>query len=299
MSLTTASSHYQVICFGEVLWDLLPTGKIAGGAPMNVAFHANNLGLKAGMISRVGKDAHGSELLAFFHEKGIPTGLIQQDEELPTGIVNVSLDERGSPSYEIVAPASWDNIQPAEAARQAVQQAGVLVFGSLACRSPRTRDTLLDLLVLARQRVFDVNLRAPFYSQELLKALMDSASLVKMNDEELEIIAAWHGIKGDAADQLISLADLYELDGLIVTRGARGAVFYDQVSLYEHPGFPVAVKDTIGSGDSFLAAFLMKFLADAPAEDCLAFACATGGLVASRPGGTPMINEADVLGLMG
>ncbi|MEY3367990.1 MAG: hypothetical protein RI973_1145, partial [Bacteroidota bacterium] len=147
MSLTTASSHYQVICFGEVLWDLLPTGKIAGGAPMNVAFHANNLGLKAGMISRVGKDAHGSELLAFFHEKGIPTGLIQQDEELPTGIVNVSLDERGSPSYEIVAPASWDNIQPAEAARQAVQQAGVLVFGSLACRSPRTRDTLLDLLV--------------------------------------------------------------------------------------------------------------------------------------------------------
>jgi fructokinase len=297
MNPTTASSAHHIICFGEVLWDLLPTGKIAGGAPMNVAFHANNLGLRAGMVSRVGRDALGSKLLAFFNDKGIPTGLIQQDEVLPTGIVNVSLDERGSPSYEIVAPASWDSIEATAAARDAVRQAGVLVFGSLACRSPQTRNTLLDLLDLAGQGVFDVNLRAPFYSQELLKLLLNRASLVKMNDEELEIIAAWHGLKGHASDQLISLAGLYELDGLIVTRGARGAAFFDGTRLHEHPGFPVKVQDTIGSGDAFLAAFLMKMLHQAPAADCLAFACATGALVASRSGGTPVISVAEVEGL--
>jgi fructokinase len=279
----------SIICFGEVLWDLLPTGKIAGGAPMNVAFHANNLGVRAHMISRIGADELGAELLEFLRRKGVATDFVQTDELFPTGIVNVTLDRHGSPSYEIVQPVAWDYIQPDDAMCKAVGEADALVYGSLACRTERTKTTVLELLEAARLRVFDVNLRTPFYSQRLLDELLQRADVVKMNDEELGIIAGWLGVEHDEGAQMQRLLEKYHLTRLIVTKGRHGAVCLDATGRYAQEGFAVSVQDTIGSGDAFLAAFLSRMLAgEAPAR-CLEFACAMGALVAAETGGTPVV----------
>jgi fructokinase len=287
-------SEKSIVCFGEVLWDLLPTGKIAGGAPMNVAYHANNFGLKPKMISRVGADDLGRELLAFLAGKNIPTDLIQTDHTFPTGIVKVTLDEKGSPSYEIVQPAAWDYIHPTEEALDAVEKAAALVFGSLACRTDRTKKTLLQLVEAASIRVFDVNLRPPFFSKELLDELLAKASIVKMNDDELDTIAGRHGAPGDEVAKMDFLKKHYALNALIVTRGPNGAALLNDAGFFAHSGFPVKVRDTIGSGDAFLGAFLSKTLTRRPPEECLEFACAAGAFVATKQGATPAIGENDI-----
>ena len=290
----TAMTSPSIVCFGEVLWDKLPSGKIAGGAPMNVAYHANNFGLKSKMISRVGNDDLGKELLAFLKEKGVSTDLIQTDHTFQTGVVNVTLDEKGSPSYEIVEPVAWDYIHPDETAQKAVKNAAALVFGSLACRTERTKKTLLELLGMAKLRVFDVNLRPPFFSRELLETLLEKADIVKMNDEELEIIAGWYGGGNNERSDLELVREKFDLQTIVMTKGPNGAVLQNADGFFTQGGFPVKVQDTIGSGDSFFAGFLKKYLTGAPPQECLAFACATGALVASKKGGTPSISEDEV-----
>ncbi|MCB0588140.1 MAG: carbohydrate kinase [Phaeodactylibacter sp.] len=288
-------SKPTIICFGEVLWDVLPDKRVAGGAPMNVAFHINQLGMRSKMISSVGDDDLGRELIGFLEAKGVSTGLVQTDPTLPTGVVNVMLDEGGSPSYEIVSPVAWDNIRPDDKAREAVKVADALVFGSLACRTEQNRSTLFGYLELAPLRVLDVNLRAPFYSQPLIESLLARADIVKMNDEELVLIAGWQGADGEESAQLEAIRKKFAIDLLILTRGKDGAACLDGSGFSEHPGFPVKVQDTIGSGDSFLASFLSKHLAGESPLECLAFAGAVGALVATRAGGTPELTEAEIL----
>lgn len=279
--------NQTIICFGEVLWDLLPAGKIAGGAPMNVAFHAKIFGLQASLISRVGADDKGRELLDFLAKKAISTDLIQLDYTFPTGIVNVALDTNGSPSYEIVKPVAWDFIHQADEAKKAVSAAGALVFGSLACRTNRSKQTLLELLELAPLRVFDLNLRPPFFSKELLEELLLKANIVKMNDYELDTIASWHGVEGAEAKKMDFIKNHYRLDALLVTLGANGAMLQNEQGFFSQAGFKVNVQDTIGSGDAFLGAFLSKALAGASAEESLETACVAGAFVATKKGATP------------
>lgn len=286
--------NQSVISYGEVLWDLLPTGKIAGGAPMNVAFHAKTFGLQTSLIGRVGADEPGRELLDFLIQKGIPVDLVQVDQTFPTGMVNVLLDESGSPSYEIVQPAAWDYIHPTDETKMAVSAAGVLVFGSLACRTNRTRKTLLELLEIAPLRVFDVNLRAPFFSKELLEELLPKANLVKMNGEELDIIAGWHGITGERAEKMDFIKQEYRLDILLVTQGENGAMIQNEQGLFSQAGFKVKVQDTIGSGDAFLGAFLSRFLRGASPSECLETACAAGAFVATKKGATPDYSPTEI-----
>lgn len=283
-----------LICFGEILWDILPSGKIAGGAPMNVAFHANQLGLASKMISRVGDDPLGSELLDFLNQKGVSTQFVQLDTQFPTGAVNVTLDQHGSASYVFVQPAAWDFIAVTDTLHDAVMEADALVYGSLACRDAYTKKSLLDLLKVATLRIFDVNLRRPFYSKELLQELLDNADIVKMNDDELAIIAEWEGASGDEMTLLQFLREKYQLDLIVLTKGANGAACLDETGYYTHPGFQVQVQDTIGSGDAFLAAFLSRFLKGEKSPECLEFAGVLGALVATKQGGTPSIAEADI-----
>ena len=288
-----------IICFGEVLWDLLPTGRIAGGAPMNVAFHVNQMGMQSKMISSIGDDDLGKELKRFMENKGISTDLIQTDNTFPTGIVNVILDNGGYPSYEIVSPVAWDYIRPDDKAKDLVKSADALVFGSLACRTERNKRTLFEYLELAPIRILDVNLRAPFYSQPLIESLLEKADIVKMNDEELALIAGWQGLDGEERSQLEFLKNKFGLDVLILTKGKDGAVCLDETGYYEQPAFPVVVKDTIGSGDSFLAAFLSKYLKNEPTRQCLIFAGAVGALVATKAGGTPELTSQEILAMIG
>ena len=291
----TSMSNHSIVSFGEVLWDLLPDGKIAGGAPLNVAFHARTFGLKAGLISKVGADNLGQEMLSFLIGKSIPVDLIQTDHTFSTGTVNVTIDPTGSPSYEIVKSVAWDYIHPTEEAKETVRLADALIFGSLACRTDRTMNTLLELLDLSPMRVFDVNLRAPFFSRPLIEELLTKANLVKMNDEELYLIAGWHDVSGSDADKINFVKKYYRLEALLVTLGAKGAIFQNNRGLFSQTGFPVKVQDTIGSGDAFLGAFLSKALAGDSIEESLATACAAGAFVATQKGATTTYFPTDIV----
>ncbi|MCP3927578.1 MAG: carbohydrate kinase, partial [Bacteroidetes bacterium] len=153
----------KVVCFGEILWDMLPTGKVAGGAPMNVAVHLHNFGIPAEMISKAGNDTLGGALIEFLKEKGVNTQYIQRDYSHPTGTVNVNLSDRSEVIYEIVEPAAWDFIDFSESLKTLIQEADVFIFGSLCARNEQTRKTLFDLLDQAKLKIFDVNFRPPHY----------------------------------------------------------------------------------------------------------------------------------------
>lgn len=291
-------SKKNIVCFGEVLWDLLPSGKIAGGAPMNVAFHASQLGLNAIMISAVGNDELGEGITSFLLSRGLSIENIQKNE-YQTGIVEVTLDAKGSPSYSIIEPVAWDFIRLTDAAKSAIQVADALVFGSLALRNEISKLTLLQLQIDSKLKILDVNLRKPFYSPKLTDELLRVADIVKVNDEELEMICTWFGSFGNQIDNASFLKARFKLKGILVTRGANGAFFIDENNkLSEHQGFNVIVNDTIGSGDSFLAAFISKWLSGETPGEALKYACAVGAFVATQKGATPVISEENILKAM-
>ena len=292
-------SNKNIVCFGEVLWDLLPSGKIAGGAPMNVAVHANQLGLNANIISAVGNDELGNGIKSFLESRGLSSENMQTINDYQTGIVEVTLDQKGSPSYTIIQPVAWDFIELTDANQKTVEQADALVFGSLALRNEVSKNTLLQLQLIAKLRILDINLRKPFYSADLVKELLDLADIVKVNDEELAMICDWCGQSGNELSNAKFLKDTFNLKGVIVTRGGNGAFFIDEKNKFaEHQGFKVSVNDTIGSGDSFLASFITKWLNGDSATKALEYACAVGAFVATQKGATPIINELDILNLM-
>jgi fructokinase len=289
------------LCFGEVLWDNLPTGKKLGGAPLNVAYHLNKLGLETQIISRVGKDNGGGELITGCEERGIPTKLLQVDEEHATSTVEVHVDEQLEVTYEIVFPVAWDYIQLTEDDIIAVQHADFLVYGSLSSRHEVSYRTLRELLKLAKYKVLDVNLRAPFYSQSRLLDLLSYADLVKMNKEELGIIAQWLDLpKEDNDGQLVEqIMQRYAIDEVIVTYGAAGAIYHAKRTgvSYHFAAYQVDVKDTIGSGDSFLAAFLSKRMrnqVDISIEETMGFAATLSAFVTQSTGACPSYDASTI-----
>lgn len=279
----------KLYCFGELLWDMLPGGKLPGGAPMNVAYHLNKLGHEAFPVTAVGKDVLGKELLSFLHSKNINTEFIQQNSQ-PTGQVMVTLNDKNEASYTIQAPAAWDFIEYNQSLREKIQEDDfILIFGSLACRNVVNRDTLNKLLLKASLKICDINLRAPFYNQSLVQHLFSQSDWIKINHEELSLITAWFSADLDTEKKQANfiLNNYPIVDLVLVTRGAEGAAYYDRESMYSHPGYKVKVADTIGSGDSFLAMFISKALNGEDPKECLAYACAMGSTVATHQGATP------------
>lgn len=297
-----------ICCFGEVLWDMLPSGKLPGGAPMNVATHLQNLGIPAKMISRVGKDELGAEIKAFLESKNCTTEWIQEDETLNTGWVKVQLSEKNEATYTIIHPVAWDFIQTNDTVQQLVNQASALVFGTLASRDDTSYQTLLSILKNLPQaskvlKVFDINLRPPHYSQSLIEEFLQYADIVKLNEDELKIVAKWYDIAGNEEKQLREISQKFDLKTLIVTKGGDGAILLrlendGKKHFYQQAGYKVVVADTIGSGDSFLAGFLKNILDGKSSEYALNFACAIGAVVASHSGANPAITEADIEGVM-
>jgi fructokinase len=291
-------SNRKIVCFGEVLWDVLPTGKQPGGAPFNVAVHLQQLGLPAELISRVGDDDLGTELLDFIESKGLRTDFVQRGKTHLTGVVKANVDDANEVTYKIVQPVAWDYIHYDVASATLVEQADLFVFGSLSARQTATRETLYRLLEHAKFKVFDVNMRPPHYSKEIVKYLLVKANLVKMNHHELAEIMTWFGEETDPPAAMQWLATRFDLQAVCVTCGADGALLWTNGQLYRAPGVAVAVKDTIGSGDAFLAALLKGWLAGSEPADVLRFACATGALVATHLGATPTFSEQDVAQLL-
>ncbi|WP_432713684.1 carbohydrate kinase family protein [Pedobacter sp.] len=285
-----------VLCFGEILWDNLPDGKKPGGAPMNVAYHLHQLGIDSRLLSSVGHDEPGKELLAFLQEMGLDTQYIQIDEQHDTSQVQATIEESTHEvTYEIVKPVAWDFINWQPAFETLVREAQALVFGTLSIRNQSSRDTLFRLIEQAEYCVFDVNLRAPHYTMELIELLLQKAELVKLNSSELLLIAQHyqpHCVT--EADSVELLFERFNMEEVLITKGSKGVSYYTTAFRYDYPAYTITVADTIGSGDSFLAAFLAMKLADEPIEITLDYALAMGAFITSQHGACPPYKRFDL-----
>ncbi|WP_114747864.1 carbohydrate kinase family protein [Pleomorphovibrio marinus] len=277
----------NIICYGEMLWDVFPKDKIPGGAPMNVALHLQHLGHHVAMFSAIGEDKMGKKLLAFVEKYGVKTDYIQRNKEYPTGTVLVDDSDKENIKYDIVKPSAWDYIAFEEKMIREVQLADCFIFGSLAVRNQTSKETLFRLLQKDVLKVLDINLRPPHYTPELLEQLLEKADILKINEEELTILADYLNLPSKVPAALEKLSESFDIDTICVTLGAKGAMLYTLEELVTHPGYPVTVKDSVGAGDAFLAGFVIKYLEKESPEIILDYACALGALVASLPGGTP------------
>jgi fructokinase len=287
-----------VICYGEILWDLLPTGEVPGGAPMNVAYHLNKLGHPPAVITRIGRDERGNKLVQLLEGKNISTSFVQLDKLLPTGIVYATPNEHHEMEYDIVAPVAWDVIEWNDELPGLFNDQNYFVYGSLIARNLTSRGTLFRLLEIASNKILDINLRPPHYDNKLLQDLLLKANIAKLNFAELNIISSWFGEYSSTEDKMNILMDKFQLGTVIVTKGGDGAMININGKVYSHPGFKVVVQDTVGSGDSFLAAIISGLIEKRAPSEILEFACAVGALVTSKKGGWPDYELEDIQALI-
>jgi fructokinase len=278
---------------GELLWDLLPSGKQLGGAPANFAYITNLLGDHGIPASRIGCDALGDEALQKLTQLGLSTSFVQRDSVHPTGTVNVKIDAAGQPCFEILHPVAWDFIDWTEEWKQLAREADAVCFGSLAQRSARSQSTIKTFLNATRReaiRIFDVNLRQNFYSRQILAESMSLATIVKLNLEELPKIMALfeleHRSEKESARRLLSL---HNLKLICVTRGGAGSLLISADECSEHAGVKVKVADTVGAGDAFTAAMVHGYLRGVPLDQINETANRVGAWVASQSGATPAL----------
>lgn len=287
------------VCFGEVLWDIFPNHKKIGGAPLNVALRLQSLGIETTVISRVGQDADGKKLLEYINNNPVNTDCIQIDPINNTGKVNVVVDNDGIASYTIEYPTAWDKIKVEPILIDRVMHSEAFIFGSLSTRDPVSKSTLFELLQYAKFKVFDVNLRAPHYSQEVILEQMKYADIIKLNNEEILHVCEFNKLYyNDIKDQIKAISILTHTDTICVTLGEKGAVLYSNQKFYHNQGYKVQVADTVGSGDSFLASLITSLLNKITSQEALDVACAYGALVASKEGANPKIAKKEILSIM-
>jgi fructokinase len=284
----------KAICFGEILWDNLPSGRLAGGAPMNVAYHLRKLSIDASLISRVGNDQAGQELVGFISSIGIPAENIQIDTKQKTSEVLAELKANNEMVYTITYPTAWDFIAWQHNFEQQITASDVFVFGSLAARNEKSKQTLLALLEHSKFSVFDVNLRAPHYTKENINQLLSKADFAKLNENEIVVLGEWFTSFKKEEDIVKALMEQFALTEILITKGAEGGTYYDSSQSINYSADKVEVIDTVGSGDSFLAAFLSKKLGGEAITDCLDFAAKVAGFITSQKGACPSYDIADI-----
>ncbi|UOE46833.1 carbohydrate kinase [Mucilaginibacter sp. SMC90] len=294
--MNEVKNNHQAICYGEILWDVLPDGPQPGGAPLNVAYHLNKLGVNTGIISKVGEDISGYQLVRLIEKWGIGKSLLQHDDEYDTSEVRVVLNEQNDASYEILYPVAWDFINKNDKTADEVKAASFLVYGSLSSRNQTSRDTLSDLLENEVTKVLDINMREPYVKKDILKELLHKADVAKFNLSELKRCNALFGSHFTLEqDQVNFLQETFSIPEIVVTKGEAGASYYSR-SGYYHAACPkVKVADTIGSGDAFLAAFIAGLHNHYTPQEVISNAAAMGAFVASKKGGCPEYQIPDFL----
>ncbi|MNK43756.1 2-dehydro-3-deoxygluconokinase [compost metagenome] len=291
--------NLKAVAYGEVLWDVFANEKKIGGAPLNVALRMKTLGCDVAMISCVGNDEDGKAIKNQVKKLGLETDTIVVSEDFPTGLVNVTLNERGSATYEISYPSAWDKIELNDLAKTTVKSADVLIYGSLVCRDNVSRNALEQLLQYDVYKVFDVNLRKPHYTYGILNQLMQSADFIKFNDEELlEIAKAMNSPFESLEENMAFIEEKTKATAMCVTKGKHGALLLWEGKIYENIGYPIEVADTVGAGDSFLAALITSLLTGKEPQYSIDFACAVGALVAESPGANPEISFSRIEKMM-
>jgi len=285
------ANRIDVIGLGELLWDCFPDGKKPGGAPANVAFHAQQLGLSARVATRVGNDPLGDELCGFLSQQGLNTDLVQRDPHHGTGTVTVEPQSEGSTRYTFLENSAWDFLEADDRWLAAMSQARAVCFGTLAQRGETSRATIRRCLQATSAeclRVYDVNLRPPFFDKEWIVAALKLARIVKLNDDEVRTLTALLGAPYRSEVPFATwLRETFGLDVVCITRGSRGAVAVSANEICDVPGLAVTVADTVGAGDAFTAGLIWSRLQGRSLIDGLALANRIGALVASRPGAMP------------
>ncbi len=284
-----------VVGMGEALWDVLPEGKKIGGAPANFAYHVSQFGLPSCVVSAVGDDALGHEILENFNSKGL-NQLIER-VPYPTGTVQVEIDQAGIPQYEIKENVAWDNIPYTARLEQLAERTKAVCFGSLAQRNVVSRNTINRFLDAMPQDaeplvVFDVNLRQGFYNKEILCNSMERCNILKINDEELITVSRMFGYPGiDLQDKCWILLGKYNLKMLILTCGINGSYVFTPGNISFQPTPKVEVADTVGAGDSFTAAFISAILKGMSVTEAHALAVRTSAFVCTRKGAMPVLPD--------
>lgn len=284
-----------VVGIGEVLWDLLPSGKQLGGAVMNFAYHAQALGAEGIVVSCVGDDELGHEILARLKALGMSRDFVAIDPNHPTGTVDVAVDGQGAPTFTIHRDVAWDFIPCPDNLIELAQRADVICFGTLAQRSSVSRATIDRFLTPARWdciRIFDVNLRQSYYSESTIEVSLKGVQVLKLNDQELPVLSRMLRLPGEPISAMRELAGRYGLRVIALTRGAGGSLLYVQGRLFEHPGYPADVVDTVGAGDAFTAALAVGLLRgedpqaiNDKANRLASFVCTQAGATPAIPGG--------------
>ncbi len=282
-----------VVGIGEALWDVLPEGKKIGGAPANFAYHVSQFGLESRVVSAVGDDALGEEILTNFREKNLQC--MVPKVAFPTGTVQVTVDAAGVPCYDIMQGVAWDNIPFTEELAKLAGQTCAVCFGSLAQRSEVSHNTIQSFLDAMSDgdgiyRIFDINLRQDFYNREILCESLEKCNVLKINDEELSIVGRMFGYTGqDMRETCMKLLEDYGLKMLILTCGVAGSHVFtrDSVSFRETP--KVSVADTVGAGDSFTGAFIAALLKGKTVEDAHGLAVDVSAYVCTQSGAMPVL----------
>jgi len=280
----------RILSFGDMLWDLFPEGPRFGGAPGNYACHAARLGGDVYMVSGVGAGERGTAAIEVLRGQGVKDELVQRLANYPTGIVTVEVDKRGKPTFEIGKDAAWDHWEWNQAIEDKVKSADAVCFGTLGQRGESPRSGIRKAMELAKEagimRVHDVNLRPPFFDDALIRDSLALCSVYKLSDDELTRVCQACGIplSTDPLDSLRVILEKYELDVLIMTKGAEGAVLLTSDSMFEQPGVKAEVVDTVGAGDSFTAALTLGLLRKDSFTVILRNACEVAAQVCSHAG---------------
>jgi len=291
-------NKHHVVCFGEILWDVLPSNVVPGGAPMNVAYHLKKLGINPTLITRVGLDNYGKKLIQLMEKNDISTDFFQMDFELNTGKVSVTAGDGDDIIYDIIKPVAWDNMQWDDNFIALLSTSTYFVFGSLIARNGVSRNILFKLLEIAKNKVFDINLRPPHYSREILERLLMDLSLLKLNLVELDLLTGWFSDYKNETDRIKILQDRFHIPNIVLTKGSHGSVLNFHGTFYEHPGFTVELADAVGSGDAFLAGLILKLSQKAAPLEALEYSNALGALIASYDGPCPKYDIEEIQNLI-
>lgn len=284
-----------ILGLGEILWDLLPDGPLLGGAPFNFAFHCHRLGRPAVMASRVGRDPLGDDILNCLADLGLDASQVQVDDAHPTGTVAVELTADGQPTYTIREDVAWDHLAWGQGLEAVAMSAAAVCFGTLAQRSPASRETIRRVLAAATSAkvVFDVNLRQHYWHRDVIEESLHASHWVKLNADELHTLGGLFdfGSLGEA-ESVAALRERFDLELVCLTRGADGCRVTTATETIEDPGVPVTVVDTVGAGDAFTAALVVGVLEGRPLREAVRRANRLAARVAGSKGGTPTIDPA-------
>lgn len=287
-------SKPTLIGLGEILWDIFPDCRKMGGAPANFAYHAQAIGGHGVVMSAVGADADGDEIIAALESLDLPCDYITQNPGHPTGTVSVKLDSKGRPTFTIHEDVAWDFITVTDEMMDEASTAAAICFGSLAQRSPVSRAAVRKILSAAEDEallIFDVNIRQSFYNAEILRTSLELATILKINDEEIPVLSSELGLAADPDDFAEAAIADYDLSLVALTRGANGSILYTEGDRVEHPGEQVEVVDTVGAGDAFTAALALGLLNDEMLPEISDHANHVAAYVCTQSGATPPVPE--------